>query len=221
MAKLTRQIEPRSSANQPPGFIIPEALYTLEEIKARLRMKHRSWRHLRDVGARAIKFGRFKYILGSSVIEMITQSPQEDETDDIQPSSPLRFKGDDSRKKTMVKHIQNPTVIQAAGQPSKSIEEFIGWLNSGTKEVSIARMKSPTGWSEPGQTPEFDEYTVVLQGCLHVKMKEQEFDISANQAIIIKAGEWVQYSTPSPEGAEYIAVCIPAFSPEKVHRAER
>ena len=118
----------------------------------------------------------------------------------------------------MAKHIQNPTVIQAAGQPPKTIEEFVGWLNSDTKEVSIARMKSPSGWSEPGQTPEFDEYTVVLRGCLHVKLKEQEFDVCANQAIIIKAGEWVQYSTPSPEGAEYIAVCLPAFSPQTVHR---
>jgi mannose-6-phosphate isomerase-like protein (cupin superfamily) len=120
----------------------------------------------------------------------------------------------------MAKHIHNLTVIQAAGQPPKSIEEFVGRLNSDTKEVSIARMKSPAGWSEPGQTPEFDEYTIVLRGCLHVQLKEQEFDVNANQAIIIKAGEWVQYSTPSPEGVEYIAVCIPAFSPETVHRDE-
>jgi mannose-6-phosphate isomerase-like protein (cupin superfamily) len=120
----------------------------------------------------------------------------------------------------MAKHIHNPTVMQAAGQPPKSIEEFVGCLNSGTKEVSIARMKSPSGWSEPGQTPEFDEYTVVLRGSLHVKLKEQEIEVNANQAIIIKAGEWVQYSTPSPEGAEYIAVCIPAFSPETAHREE-
>jgi len=115
----------------------------------------------------------------------------------------------------MATYIQNPTVIQAAGQPPKVIEEFIGRVNSSTKEVSIARMKSPTGWAEPGQTPEFDEYTVVLRGCLHVKLKEQEFDVDANQAIIIEAGEWIQYSTSSPEGAEYIAVCIPAFSPQR------
>jgi mannose-6-phosphate isomerase-like protein (cupin superfamily) len=114
--------------------------------------------------------------------------------------------------------IQKPTVIQAAGQPPKTIEEFIGRVNSDTAAVSIARMKSPPGWSEPGQTPEFDEYTVVLRGCLHVRLKDAEFDVGAGQAIIVKAGEWVQYSSPSPEGAEYMAVCIPAFSPETVHR---
>lgn len=118
----------------------------------------------------------------------------------------------------MAIHIEKPTVIQAAGQPPKSIEEFVGRVNSGTAAVSIARMKSPQGWSEPGQTPEFDEYTVVLRGSLHVRLKGHEFDVQAHQAIIIKAGEWVQYSSPSPEGAEYIAVCIPAFSPETVHR---
>lgn len=114
--------------------------------------------------------------------------------------------------------IQKPTTIQAAGQPPKLIEEFIGQVNSGTAAVSIARMKSPTGWSEPGQTPEFDEYTVVLRESLHVKLKDAEFDVGAGQAIITHAGQWVQYSSPSPEGAEYIAVCIPAFSPGTVHR---
>ena len=118
----------------------------------------------------------------------------------------------------MAKVISKPTVIQAAGQPPKSIEEFVGRVNSNTAAVSIARMKSPSGWSEPGQTPEFDEYTVVLRGNLHVKLRDQEFDISAGQAVIVKAGEWVQYSTPSPEGAEYIAVCLPAFSPQSAHR---
>jgi mannose-6-phosphate isomerase-like protein (cupin superfamily) len=118
----------------------------------------------------------------------------------------------------MATFIQKPTLIDAAGEPSKSIEEFIGRVNSGTAAVSIARMKSPSGWSEPGQTPEFDEYTVVLRGSLHVKLKDAEFDIAAGQAIIVKAGEWVEYSSPSPGGAEYIAVCIPAFSPETVHR---
>ena len=118
----------------------------------------------------------------------------------------------------MATHIPKPTIITAAGQPPKRIEEFIGRVNSGTAAVSIARMKSPSGWSEPGQTPEFDEYTVVLKGLLHIKLKDAAFDVSAGQAIIVKAGEWVQYSTPSPEGAEYIAVCIPAFSPEAVHR---
>ena len=118
----------------------------------------------------------------------------------------------------MATYIRKPTIIQAAGQPPKSIEEFIGRVNSGTTGVSIARMKSPSGWSEPGQTPEFDEYTVVLRGTLHVRLQGQEFDVEAGQAIIVVAGEWVQYSSPSPEGAEYVAVCIPAFSPETVHR---
>ncbi len=117
--------------------------------------------------------------------------------------------------------IQEPTSIQAAGQPPKLIEEFIGRVNSGTTAVSIARMKSPSGWSEPGQTPEFDEHTVVLRGSLHVKLKDREFDVDAGQAIIVPAGEWVQYGTPSPEGAEYIAVCVPAFSPKTVHREAR
>ena len=90
--------------------------------------------------------------------------------------------------------IQKPTVIEAAGQPPKSIEEFIGWVNSDTAAVSIARMKSPSGWAEPGQTPEFDEYTVVLRGCLHVRLKDAEFDVAAGQAIIVNAGEWVQFA---------------------------
>ena len=117
-----------------------------------------------------------------------------------------------------VKRIQNPTVIRAAGSPPKQIEEFIGRVNSGTTEVSIARMMSPAGWSEPGQAPEFNEYTVVLKGTLKVKLREQETEITAGQAIVVEAGEWVQYSTPHEGGAEYIAVCLPAFSPENVHR---
>ena len=118
----------------------------------------------------------------------------------------------------MATFISKPTVIEAAGRPPKLIEEFAGRVNSGTAAVSIARMKSPAGWSEPEQTPEFDEYAVVLRGCLHVKLKDAAFDVAAGQAIIVKAGERVQYSGPSPEGAEYIAVCIPAFSPDTVHR---
>ncbi len=117
-----------------------------------------------------------------------------------------------------MKRIQKPTVIRAAGSPPKQIEEFIGRVNSLTSEVSIARMTSPAGWSEPGQTPEFTEYTVVLKGMLRVKLKEKEMKVSAGQAIIIEAGEWVQYSTPYAGGAEYIAICLPAFSPESVHR---
>jgi len=117
-----------------------------------------------------------------------------------------------------MKYIQKPTVIRAAGNPPKQIEEFIGRVNSQTSEVSVARMTSPTGWSEPGQTPLFNEYTVVLRGTLRVKLKDKELDVSAGQAIITEAGEWVQYSTPHDGGAEYVAVCLPAFSPEIVHR---
>jgi mannose-6-phosphate isomerase-like protein (cupin superfamily) len=117
-----------------------------------------------------------------------------------------------------MQHIQKPTIIRAAGSPPKRIEEFIGRVNSRTSEVSVARMTSPAGWSEPGQTPEFSEYTVVLQGTLRVKLKDRELDVKMGQAIVIDAGEWVQYSTPYAGGAEYIAVCLPAFSPQAVHR---
>ncbi len=117
-----------------------------------------------------------------------------------------------------MKRILKPVMIRAAGSPPKQIEEFVGRVNSQTSEVSIARMTSPTGWSEPGQTPEFSEYTVVLKGTLRVKLKEEELDIPAGQAIAVGAGEWVQYSTPHEGGAEYIAVCLPAFSPGSVHR---
>lgn len=120
----------------------------------------------------------------------------------------------------MSKFIEKPTIIKAQGYPPKIIEEFIGQVNSGTSQVSIARMKSPYGWSEPGQTPEFDEYTVVLKGVLHVRMKDSFYNISKGQAIIVPKGTWVQYSTPNPEGAEYIAVCLPAYSPDTVHREE-
>jgi mannose-6-phosphate isomerase-like protein (cupin superfamily) len=118
----------------------------------------------------------------------------------------------------MARLIQSPTKIEAAGHPPKSIEEFIGRVNSQTSALSIARMKSPSGWNEPAQTPEFDEYTVVLRGSLHVKLKDSEFDVAAGQAVIVSGGEWVQYSTPGADGAEYIAVCLPAFSPANVHR---
>ncbi|MBN2602092.1 MAG: cupin domain-containing protein [Candidatus Marinimicrobia bacterium] len=120
----------------------------------------------------------------------------------------------------MVKIIKNPTIVTAAGNKPKLIEEFFGLVNSGTDAISIARMKSPAGWIEPGQTPEFDEYIVVLSGTLRVKTTGQINDINAGQAIIVHAGEWVQYSSPEQEGAEYIAVCLPAFSPEIVHRDE-
>ena len=114
--------------------------------------------------------------------------------------------------------VHSPTVIQAQGNPPKSIEEFIGLVNTKTEAVSIARMNSPEGWSEPGQTPEFDEYTIVLNGSLRVETRSGQFSVGAGQAFIAARGEWIRYSSPGPGGAEYIAVCIPAFSPAKVHR---
>ncbi|RIK78468.1 MAG: cupin [Planctomycetota bacterium] len=120
----------------------------------------------------------------------------------------------------MTRLIDKPTRIEACGQPPKVIEEFIGRVNSQTDGVSIARMKSPSGWSEPGQTPEFDEYSIVLRGTLRVETRDATFDVPAGQAVIAPRGQWVRYSTPSAEGAEYIAVCLPAFSPQTVHRDE-
>jgi mannose-6-phosphate isomerase-like protein (cupin superfamily) len=117
--------------------------------------------------------------------------------------------------------IVKPTVIQSAGNKPKRIEEFVGRVNSHTPGVSIARMQSPSGWVEPGQTPEFDEYTVVLRGALHVETKNGIHTVAAGQGIITPRGEWIRYSTPGPEGAEYIAVCLPAFSLETVHRDAR
>ncbi|MBI2433392.1 MAG: cupin [Candidatus Hydrogenedentes bacterium] len=116
-------------------------------------------------------------------------------------------------------HIPGPTTIQAAGDPPKTINEYIGRVNSGTPGVSIAHMISPCGWKEPGQRPEFTEYTVVLRGALHVGLKDGgTIEVQAGEAILTNPGEWVQYSTPGADGAEYIAVCLPAFSPELVHR---
>ena len=116
--------------------------------------------------------------------------------------------------------ISAPTQVEAAGTKPKIIEEFIGLVNSQTDGVSIARMQSPTGWLEPGQTPEFDEYTLVLAGTLRVETKEGVLDVSAGQAVVAPRGEWVRYSSPHDGGAEYIAVCTPAFSPATVHRDE-
>lgn len=118
----------------------------------------------------------------------------------------------------MPTHLPNPTIIEAAGNKPKRIEEFVGRVNSRSTAVSIARMTSPPGWVEPGQTPEFDEYTVVLRGMLRVTTRDAALDVRAGEAVIAHAGEWVQYSTPDPDGAEYIAVCLPAFSPDTVHR---
>jgi quercetin dioxygenase-like cupin family protein len=114
--------------------------------------------------------------------------------------------------------ISTPSVIQAAGNKPKIIEEFVGRVNSKTEPLSVARMKSPSGWVEPGQTPEFDEYTLVLRGTLRVTSKSGAIEVHAGQAVIAPRGEWVQYSTLGPDGAEYVAICVPAFSLESVHR---
>jgi len=114
--------------------------------------------------------------------------------------------------------IASPTRVPAAGTRPKLIDEYIGRVNSKTETVSIAHMRSPEGWEEPGQTPEFDEFTVVLKGTLRVRYREGEMDVKAGQAVAVHRGEWIQYSTPAPGGAEYIAVCVPAFSMETVHR---
>lgn len=116
--------------------------------------------------------------------------------------------------------ISQPTRIAAAGNKPKLIDEYVGRVNSKTSGVSVAHMRSPQGWIEPGQTPEFEEFTVVLKGVLQVTHKDGEFDVNAGQAVITHPGEWVKYSTPHPEGAEYIAVCVPAFAMETVHRDE-
>jgi mannose-6-phosphate isomerase-like protein (cupin superfamily) len=129
-------------------------------------------------------------------------------------SFPLRY------PPRMAHLIENPTIVQAAGNKPKRIEEYVGRANSGTSAVSIARMRSPGGWVEPGQTPEFDEYTLVLRGLLRVETRAGTLDVRAGQAVVASRGEWVRYSTPEEDGAEYVAVCLPAFSPDTVHREE-
>ena len=114
--------------------------------------------------------------------------------------------------------IEAPTMILAAGNPPKQIAEYVGRLNSNTATVSIARMVSPGGWEEPGQTPEFDEYTVVLRGLVRVTTRTGVTDVKAGQAFFSAAGDWVRYTTPNEEGAEYVAICLPAFSPQSVRR---
>ena len=114
--------------------------------------------------------------------------------------------------------IAAPSVIQAAGHPPKKIEEFAGRVNPGHQTVSVARMTSPSGWREPGQSPEFEEITIVLSGTLWVEHAEGVLDVQAGQAVVTAPGEWIRYSTPGDEGAEYVAVCLPAFSPTTVHR---
>jgi mannose-6-phosphate isomerase-like protein (cupin superfamily) len=118
----------------------------------------------------------------------------------------------------MPRIIDRPTRVEAAGTPPKLIDEFAGRVNTGEGRLSIARMQSPAGWAEPGQTPEFDEYTVVLSGMVRVEHRDGVLDVQAGQAVLTTAGEWVRYSTPA--GAEYISVCLPAFSPATVHRDE-
>jgi len=118
----------------------------------------------------------------------------------------------------MPRLISRPAVVEAAGTKPKLIEEFAGRVNSGHAGVSVARMRSPHGWQEPGQRPEFEEITIVLLGMLRVEHAGGTLDVRAGQAVVTEPGEWVRYSTPEPEGAEYIAVCLPAFSPDTVHR---
>lgn len=118
----------------------------------------------------------------------------------------------------MPRRIDGPTVIEAAGNLPKRIEEFAGRVNSGHESASVARMVSPEGWVEPGQRPEFEEITLVLRGMLRVEHEGGAFEVRAGQALVASPGEWVRYSTPEPGGAEYVAVCLPAFSPDTVHR---
>jgi hypothetical protein len=118
----------------------------------------------------------------------------------------------------MPRLIPQPTVIAPAGNKPKRIEEYVGRVNSGDEQVSVARMRSPAGWREPGQRPEFTEITLVLDGMLRVEHADGVLDVGAGQAVVTAAGEWVRYSTPEPAGAEYVAVCLPAFAPDTVHR---
>jgi mannose-6-phosphate isomerase-like protein (cupin superfamily) len=114
--------------------------------------------------------------------------------------------------------IPAPTVIQAAGNKPKRVEEYAGRVNTGHADVSVARMVSPEGWQEPGQRPEFEEITLVLRGLLRVEHEGGTMDVSAGQAVVTRAGEWVRYGSPASGGAEYVAICLPAFSPASVHR---
>ena len=117
--------------------------------------------------------------------------------------------------------IAGPSTIEAAGTKPKLIEEFVGRVNTGEERLSVARMTSPAGWVEPGQRPEFDEYTLVLDGCLRVEHDGGALEVRGGQAVLVRAGEWVRYSSPEPVGATYVAVCLPAFAPDTVHRDEQ
>ena len=121
----------------------------------------------------------------------------------------------------MPRLIAGPTSIEAAGNKPKRIDEYIGQVNSGDGEISVAHMRSPAGWVEPGQRPEFREITLILQGQVRLEYEGGAMDVSAGQAVISEPGEWIRYSTPEPGGAEYIAICLPAFAPEIVHRDEQ
>jgi hypothetical protein len=114
--------------------------------------------------------------------------------------------------------IERPSRVEAAGTKPKLIDEFVGRVNTGEERLSVARMQSPEGWLEPGQRPEFDEYTLVIDGCLRVEHEAGAADVRAGQAVLVRAGEWVRYSTPESGGAHYVAICLPAFSPDTVHR---
>jgi ethanolamine utilization protein EutQ (cupin superfamily) len=114
--------------------------------------------------------------------------------------------------------IESPSVVESAGTKPKRIEEYVGRVNSGHEAVSVARMTSPAGWEEPGQRPEFDEITLVLRGRVHVEHEDGEIEVGPGQAVLTRAGEWIRYSTPGDAGAEYVAICLPAFSPDTVHR---
>jgi mannose-6-phosphate isomerase-like protein (cupin superfamily) len=118
----------------------------------------------------------------------------------------------------MPEHIQTPSRVEAAGTKPKLIDEFVGRVNTGEERLSIAHMRSPQGWVEPGQRPEFDEWMLVLDGTLNVEHDAGTFDVQAGQAVLARAGEWVRYSTPYAGGADYVAVCLPAFSPDTVNR---
>ncbi len=118
----------------------------------------------------------------------------------------------------MAQLVENPTQVKACGNKTKIIQEFIGRVNTETSALSIAMMDSPAGWEEPGQTPEFDEYTVVTEGCLVVETRGGTLEVKAGQAVLAPRGEWVRYRTPGNSGAKYVAVCLPAFSPDTVHR---
>jgi mannose-6-phosphate isomerase-like protein (cupin superfamily) len=120
----------------------------------------------------------------------------------------------------MPRLIEKPTIISAAGNLPKTIEEYAGRVNSGHANVSVARMRSPEGWLEPGQRPEFEEITLVLRGMLRVEHESGVLDVRAGQAVVTSPGQWVRYSSPEPGGAEYVAICVPAFSPDTVHRDE-